>query len=65
MRFGSIKTSFSSSGFFLLINEIMKLFKPTDLPEPVVPATSKCGILDKSFITVSPRILTPRQIGSA
>ena len=34
-------------------------FTPTDLPEPVVPATSKCGILAKSTITGLPEISAP------
>ena len=36
------------------------LLTPTDLPEPVVPATSKCGIFAKLTITGSPAISLPR-----
>ncbi len=36
----------------------------TDLPEPVVPATSKCGMRARSAITGSPPMVLPRQIGS-
>ncbi len=31
----------------------------TDLPEPVVPATSRCGILDRSATTASPLMSLP------
>ncbi len=37
----------------------MSEFMPTDLPEPVVPATSMCGILDISLIMVLPPISSP------
>ena len=36
----------------------------TDLPEPVVPATSRCGMRARSAITASPPIVLPRQRGS-
>lgn len=32
---------------------------PTDLPEPVVPATSKCGILARSATTGLPAMSLP------
>ena len=32
----------------------------TDLPEPVVPAINKCGILDKSATTELPPMSFPR-----
>ena len=35
------------------------VFRPTDLPEPVVPATSKCGILARSATTGSPPMVLP------
>ena len=38
----------------------MKLFKATDLPEPVAPAISKCGILLKSIKIGLPRGSTPK-----
>ena len=34
-------------------------FTQTDLPEPVVPAISKCGILAMSVTTISPEISLP------
>ena len=36
----------------------------TDLPEPVVPATSRCGMRARSAITGSPPMVLPRQSGS-
>ena len=36
----------------------------TDLPEPVVPATSRCGILARSTITGSPPIVLPSAMAS-
>ena len=38
--------------------------RPTDLPEPVVPATSRCGIGARSATTGSPAMFLPRMIGS-
>ncbi len=32
---------------------------PTDLPEPVVPATSRCGILARSATTALPAMSLP------
>ena len=34
-------------------------FTPTDLPDPVVPAISKCGILAKSATTGKPAMSLP------
>ena len=36
----------------------------TDLPEPVVPATSRCGILARSTMTGSPPMVLPSAIAS-
>ena len=36
----------------------------TDLPEPVVPAMSRCGMRERSTITASPPMVLPRQSGS-
>ena len=33
---------------------------PTDLPEPVVPATNKCGIFARSATTGTPAISLPK-----
>ncbi len=35
----------------------------TDLPEPVVPAMSRCGMRARSTMTDSPPIALPRQSG--
>ena len=35
------------------------VFKQTDLPEPVVPAISKWGILTKSKVEISPEVVLP------
>ena len=34
----------------------------TDLPDPVVPATKRCGILDRFTLTGAPLVSLPRQI---
>ena len=39
-------------------------FTATDLPEPVVPATSKWGILAKFTLTGAPLVSLPMQICS-
>ena len=39
-------------------------FRPTDLPEPVVPAISRCGIGDRSAITAPPAMSLPSTNGS-
>ena len=39
--------------------------RPTDLPDPVVPATSRCGIGARSAMTGSPEIFFPRISGRA
>ena len=39
-------------------------FRPTDLPLPVAPATSRCGILVKSATNTSLLTVQPRHIGS-
>ena len=62
---GSIKTNCNSDGCFFAISDIINEFKPTDFPEPVVPATKRCGIFAKSRKTGFPLISTPTQIGKA
>ena len=49
----------TSSG--VALNSIDKIiaFTPTDLPEPVVPATSKCGARAKSVTTGAPVMSCP------
>ena len=46
--FGSIRINLHSSGVMRYNKERIIALTPTDLPEPVVPATNKCGILAKS-----------------
>ncbi len=53
-----------SSGLHLYSKLRIITFTPTDLPEPVVPATNKCGILLKSATTASPAISLPNTIGN-
>ncbi len=36
----------------------------TDLPEPVVPATSRCGMRARSTMTLSPPMVLPSAIAS-
>ena len=40
-------------------------FSPTDLPCPVAPATSKCGILAKSTMKISLVMVRPKATGSS
>ena len=58
--FGSIKINLTSLGSDLnnKLNNIA--FTPTDLPDPVVPATKRCGILAKSTTTGLPEISCPK-----
>ena len=57
---GSMRISLTSFGSDLnnKLNNIA--FTPTDFPEPVVPATSKCGIFAKSTTTGFPEISCPK-----
>ena len=43
--------------------DIIILLIQTDLPEPVVPATKRCGIDVKSTVIGVPEIVFPRAIG--
>ena len=57
--FGSTKINLTSSGSDLNSKLNSIAFKPTDLPEPVVPATSKCGIFARSTTIGFPDISWP------
>ena len=57
--FGSIMMSLTSSGVDRYRREMIRLFMQTDLPEPVVPAISKCGSLLISQIIRLPPISLP------
>ena len=52
------------SGACLYNKDNIIAFTPTDFPDPVVPATSKWGIADKSATTGVPAMFFPKQIGS-
>ena len=54
----SIRRTWLGSALYSRL-KIMALM-PTDLPEPVVPATSKCGILAKSATTGRPTMSLPK-----
>jgi len=47
-RFGSIMMNFTSSGLDLYRIEVRNVFRETLLPEPVDPATSRCGMRARS-----------------
>ena len=42
----------------------MKVLIPTDLPEPVVPAISRCGMRARSAMTGAPPMSLPSTSGS-
>ena len=52
----------TSSGVLLYSKLKIMTFTPTDLPEPVVPATNKWGIFAKSTTTGLPEISAPSTI---
>ena len=58
-----MSTSFSSLGCFLYNSDVMITFRPTDLPWPVAPATSRCGILVRSAMNTSLVMVLPSAIG--
>ena len=49
----------TSSGAALNRIDIIMPFTPTDLPEPVIPATNKCGIFARSPTTGTPEMSLP------
>ena len=55
----------SRSGVLLTSRLTMMALTSTDLPEPVVPAMSKCGMLARSAATGVPSTLWPRPMASA
>lgn len=57
--FGSIIMKRTSSGVALKSIDIIMPFTPTDLPEPVMPATKRCGIFAKSPTTGVPAMSLP------
>ena len=57
--FGSTMMSRTSAGEDLYSSEIKIELMHTDLPEPVVPAMSKCGIFAKSMTCAVPVMSLP------
>jgi hypothetical protein len=47
------------------MSDVMMVFTHTDLPEPVAPAMSRCGIFARSFTTARPSRSLPSAMGSA
>jgi hypothetical protein len=56
--------SFTSSGVALKSSEQIMALTLTLLPEPVVPATRRCGILARSKTIGVPTMSLPRTIAS-
>ena len=61
---GSIIINLHVSGVCLYNNDKIIALMPTDLPDPVVPATNKWGIFARSTTTGYPAIFLPRHTGS-
>ncbi len=59
---GSIRASLTSLGRALYRIARMMELMATLLPEPVAPATSRCGILSMLPITDAPKMSLPRGI---
>ncbi|SLJ83148.1 Uncharacterised protein [Mycobacteroides abscessus subsp. abscessus] len=62
--FGSMRIIRTSSGVARCSSETSIEFTKLDLPEPVEPATSRCGILARFAETNSPSMFLPRPITS-
>src|SRR6056300_1397965 len=60
---GSIIIILQVSGVCLYSHDNIIAFMPTDFPEPVVPATNKCGIFAKSTTIGNPAIFLPKHTG--
>ena len=61
MRFGSIRISRTSSGVERSRTEVRIVLMQPDLPEPVVPAMSRCGMRARSVQTAFPEMSLPSQ----
>ena len=57
--FGSIMIMRTSSGLYLKRRDMMSVLMQTDLPEPVAPAMSRCGIFAMSVTIVLPAMSFP------
>ena len=62
-RFGSTRRRRSCDGDFSVIRQETIAFRQKLLPLPVAPATSKCGIFERSKTTSSPPLALPSAIG--
>ena len=62
--FGSTRMSRSCSGVLHMRNPLMIELRHTDLPFPDAPATSRCGIFERSSTTSSPATFLPRRSGT-
>ena len=60
--FGSIRIIRTSSGVARASSDTNIEFTKLDLPEPVEPATSKCGILVRFAVTKLPSMSLPSPI---
>ena len=61
--FGSIRINLQLSGPCLYNSDIIILLIQTDLPDPVVPATKRCGMDVRSTVIGIPEMVFPRAIG--
>ena len=57
---GSMRMRRTSSGVARVSSDTSIELTKLDLPEPVEPATSRCGILARSAVTKSPSMSLPR-----
>jgi len=62
---GSIKSNLTCLGVLVIINDERIVLIATDLPEPVEPATSKCGAFVRSNSNGAPNTSCPRTIGNS
>ena len=63
--FGSTRISLVCSGVRVKRRDMIMLFRQTDFPDPVEPATRRWGILARSSIRCFPAASFPRHKGSA
>ncbi len=62
---GSMSSRRTSRGSALYSRLKIMALMPTDLPEPVVPATKQCGILARSATTGWPTMSLPKPMVSS
>ena len=61
---GSMRMRRTCSGVVRMSNEVRMLLMPLDLPAPVVPAMSMCGVVDKLRNTARPAMSLPMATSS-